>query len=313
MTKERDINLKRVRNARELGGYLTEDGRSQVRWKRLLRTGQLTYAMRGAGEEPAGPTEDYRVLSEDYDLAVIVDLRSCNEISAQIGFIHDGRQITYASAADPEFPGCSLRNCPAVDPLWAHQNWQPLDPRSPSPREKLDFTREFYRELARSSQAQKSFYCFFRALLSAPDERAVLWHCVNGRDRTGIGAVLLLAALDVAMADIRSDYLRANDFPGGADANDFLYKEDAGLKPVEFVYLDAYIETVAEMLRQDKAARGVAGRFSADGGKAPRDMAETWNRNAKRNLQEYLLRFIGITDEEIEELRRKYLEPAGRR
>ena len=98
MTKERDINLKRVRNARELGGYLTEDGRSQVRWKRLLRTGQLTYAMRGAGEEPAGPTEDYRVLAEDYDLAVIVDLRSCNEISAQIGFIHDGRQITYASA-----------------------------------------------------------------------------------------------------------------------------------------------------------------------------------------------------------------------
>ncbi|NLD11153.1 MAG: tyrosine-protein phosphatase, partial [Clostridiales bacterium] len=44
------------------------------------------------------------------------------------------------------------------------------------------------------AKAQKSFYGFFHALLSSPDGRAVLWHCVNGRDRTGIGAVLLLAA-----------------------------------------------------------------------------------------------------------------------
>ena len=89
-----------------------------------------------------------------------------------------------------------------------------------------------------------------------------------------------------------------------------MYKEDSGLKLVEFVYLDAYLETVAELLQQEKLPHHTT---DAGGGNAPSDMAETWNRNAKRNLREYLLRFIGITDEEIEELRRKYLEPAGSR
>ena len=64
------INLKSVNNARELGGYTTNDGR-KVKHGVLLRTADLNKIS----------SEDVKHLTEDYSLSVIADLRMTYEIA----------------------------------------------------------------------------------------------------------------------------------------------------------------------------------------------------------------------------------------
>ena len=43
-------------------------------------------------------------------------------------------------------------------------------------------------------------------------ESPVLWHCTAGKDRAGIGAVIVEEILGVSKEDIISDYLSTNEF-----------------------------------------------------------------------------------------------------
>lgn len=54
----------------------------------------------------------------------------------------------------------------------------------------------------------------YRALFSrlAEHRTPLLFHCSAGKDRTGVGAALLLAALDVPLESILRDYQETNDF-----------------------------------------------------------------------------------------------------
>jgi protein-tyrosine phosphatase len=51
---------------------------------------------------------------------------------------------------------------------------------------------------------------FFEKLLALPDGQALLFHCTAGKDRTGIGAALLLYALGVPYDTIVADYTATN-------------------------------------------------------------------------------------------------------
>jgi protein tyrosine/serine phosphatase len=65
------------------------------------------------------------------------------------------------------------------------------------------------------------------AIATAPPG-AVLFHCESGRDRTGLIALLLLAAADVEPEDIVTDYLASasSACPDG-DVSDRTQSEDA--------------------------------------------------------------------------------------
>jgi protein-tyrosine phosphatase len=45
-----------------------------------------------------------------------------------------------------------------------------------------------------------------------PDKGAVLWHCTDGKDRTGCAAMLLLSALVASRETIMEDYLLTNEY-----------------------------------------------------------------------------------------------------
>jgi protein-tyrosine phosphatase len=51
---------------------------------------------------------------------------------------------------------------------------------------------------------------FFQKLLILPNSDALLFHCTAGKDRTGIGAALLLYALGVPYETIKADYAATN-------------------------------------------------------------------------------------------------------
>ncbi len=63
-----------------------------------------------------------------------------------------------------------------------------------------------------SDMGQKAYSQFFRILLETSPDRAVLWHCTSGKDRTGLAAMLLLAALGVDEKVIMEDYLLTNEY-----------------------------------------------------------------------------------------------------
>ena len=64
--------------------------------------------------------------------------------------------------------------------------------------------REIYRLLAEGEDAERAYRAFFEVLLRR--DGAVLFHCTQGKDRTGIAALLALAALGVDERAALDDY-----------------------------------------------------------------------------------------------------------
>ena len=86
----------------------------------------------------------------------------------------------------------------------------------PSHIVKLAFTplfqqkaRELYPSLITSEFSQLQYAAFLDMILETPDG-AVLWHCSQGKDRTGIGAALVLGALGADRQTIVADFDHSN-------------------------------------------------------------------------------------------------------
>ena len=68
-----------------------------------------------------------------------------------------------------------------------------------------------YHEFAESDFAAGQYSRFIRLLLK-PREKAAVWHCTAGKDRAGVGAVIIEEILGVERADIINDYLMTNEY-----------------------------------------------------------------------------------------------------
>ncbi len=122
----------------------------------------------------------------------------------------------------------------------------------------------------------------------------LVFHCIGGKDRTGMTAALLLAILGVPEEDIRRDYLRSNDALGtdpaaqeaffnrilrrNRQATPLRSKERLALQRF-FILEDSYFEAAWDEIRQ------VAG-----------------------SLDSYVRDHLGLGDEETASLRRLLLE-----
>jgi len=76
----------------------------------------------------------------------------------------------------------------------------------PSTEETVDLMRETYRDFVNRNAT--TFGRFLKHLLEEPTPQ--VFHCTAGKDRTGFGAALLLSALGVDRATIEHDYLLTN-------------------------------------------------------------------------------------------------------
>lgn len=192
MKLDHSIHLHSIRNARELGGYITADGR-RVKSGVLLRTAMLN----GISDE------DIRLLTKVYRLAHIVDFRMDMELSA---------------AEDPPIDGAEYRHLNVIDlsslPAQEDEDVGTLDlARSVELSEKIGaFDGRMYIGFLANEAGKKAYSDFFRILLSADPDRAVLWHCTSGKDRTGLAAMLILSALGVDEEIIVEDFLLTNTY-----------------------------------------------------------------------------------------------------
>jgi protein-tyrosine phosphatase len=167
---QRAVTFSQVHNFRDLGGYLTADGRS-VRWHRLFRADDLS-----------------RIAGDDQDrfcalgIRTVVDLRRPHEIE-QIGRI-------------PEIDGCTYHHVHLMHPKWPDATFTDTPARAA-------FVTERYLEM--SEEAADGIGAALRII--ADDANApVVIHCIAGKDRTGVVSALTLSLLGVADDEIAADY-----------------------------------------------------------------------------------------------------------
>jgi protein-tyrosine phosphatase len=161
-------------NFRDMGGWRTTDG-GELRWHSLYRADTLH---RLDGEEV--------VLLASLGLRTIVDLRSANELELHGRFRHAGDDV-------------SLHHIPLVDEAGPSANPPASAAQPDSPRSLGD---------AYTAMATRGQESIARAIgaLCEPGALPAVFHCTAGKDRTGILAAILLAAVGVRDDEILEDY-----------------------------------------------------------------------------------------------------------
>ena len=267
------LPVKGIVNARDLGGYTMLDGRI-VQSGRLLRAAHLADAS----------DADIRYL-EQLPVTVVIDFRKEQE---KVGKV------------DREVPGARYTSLP-VDPSGnAMATATEEEKKKFSGQKKFDVrkvivfaafnkkaqavAREMYPTLLFDPDCQQQFARFFRLVLET-DHGAVLFHCTQGKDRTGIASALLLAALGADRETIVADF----------DATNRVYEKDVrkysrrvkfwGGKEEELGVVKAFLGCNTENFI--KALDRIDQEFGS--------------------LQAYLKGPIGLTDADIQTLRERYL------
>ena len=193
---EQKVVLDGVVNARQLGGYPAADGK-HIKNNKLIRTGALS----GASEKTLN------LLSEKYKIKNIVDFRMAVETNVMPDHEIKGAKYTHISVLE-DFPLNEKE-------LEIYSRF--LSIKETGPRYKLicgadlDLDmRDIYKSLAFGENGKEGYKRFFEILLENGDDGGLLFHCTQGKDRTGIAAALFLSALGTDKKTIISDYLMTN-------------------------------------------------------------------------------------------------------
>ena len=167
---ERGVKFARVFNFRDLGGYPTVDGRS-VRWGRLFRADDLSRL-----------GDDDRERFDALGIRTVVDLRRPHEVD------EDGRF--------PPFDGVTYEHVHLVHRPWPLAEFADTD-------ERVAYVVDRYRELR--DEATDGLGRALR-LIADPDAAPLVFHCIAGKDRTGVVSALTLSLLGVDDEVIAEDY-----------------------------------------------------------------------------------------------------------
>ena len=191
------VFLPGVANARELGGYRIGD--RQIKSGVLIRTASLGNAA----------PEALEALQKQYRVSAMVDFRTSMEHNAMPDpVISDTENI--------HLPPFEMEDMLAdVDPDLVERFCDPdLDRMSffNVIYEGGIINEGFYKHFLLTASGKSAWKAFFKVLLTIEDGRAVLWHCTDGKDRTGCAAMLLLFALGADRDTVMRDYLLTNEF-----------------------------------------------------------------------------------------------------
>lgn len=219
-TSLRLLPLEGGRNFRDLGGYETEDGRS-VKWGKLYRSGVMDGLTDG----------DYDYLA-GLGIQVICDLRTARERAEEPTEWRAG-DVEYLTFPDPQEDDAmglmAIFRDPDATPQMVSQSMAAsyagiAEDQTPAYREMFDRL--------------------------AGGEIPLAFNCSAGKDRTGIGAALILTALgvprgtvvaDYALSETYVDYMKEFAGDGQAIPEDSPYAFLAKLPP----------EMVAPLMRSD--------------------------------------------------------------
>lgn len=260
------VRLARMPNTRDLGGMPAADGR-RIRPCRLIRSGDLHGASKADLEE----------LTANHELKRVIDFRT---------------DIERKEAPDPaaDMPHVTFYDLPVFEQAAlgiTHEGGirgglNALEHYVGDPRGEIE---RLY-QAALLGDAGKSAYAHFMRILLEAHDGATLWHCTEGKDRAGMGSMLVEYALGVPMEYIRADYIATNVFARNAAERlaDLLGRHGV-MKGID---LDVDAIMYADMIYLDHALDAVAREYGG--------------------LDGYLADALGLGKDDIEQLRAHYLK-----
>lgn len=267
------LPVKGIVNARDLGGYEVEGGQ-HVKTGRLIRAAHL-----------ADATDADIAYLESLPVATVIDFRKEEELKGK---------------ADRDVTGARYVSLSVDASGNAMANATEEEKKKMTGRKKFDVkkiivfaafndkaktvAREMYPTLLFSPECQRQFARFFRLVLET-ESGAVLYHCTQGKDRTGIASALLLAALGASRETIVADF----------DATNKVYENDVrkysrrvrfwGGKDEEIAVVKAFLGCNTDNFI--KALDTIDAQYGS--------------------MEAYLKGPIGLTDKDIMILRERYL------
>ncbi len=185
--------FEKIINARDLGG-IAIDGKT-VRKGLLLRSGNLYSATEA----------DIARLRDEFKLKRIFDFRTYPESRMQPDKTIPGAEYLLLPTLDQAAEKATGEAIP--EEIWLDLSRHIL--QLAFMRQFQEKGRELYPSLVMSEYSQLQYATFLNLILET-EGGAVLWHCSQGKDRTGIGAALLLAALGASEETIIQDFALSN-------------------------------------------------------------------------------------------------------
>ena len=134
---------------------------------------------------------------------------------------------------------------------------------------------------------KKAYSEFFRELLDLPPERSLLFHCSQGKDRTGCAAMLILSVLGADEDTIMRDYMLTNVFNAKLIDSQRKMLISHGVKESD---MEKYMMILDEV--------------------NPKTMNTVleWLKENYGSPVGYIINELGVSPEEIEQLKAKFLE-----
>ncbi len=248
----RAITLQGASNFRDLGGYPAAGGK-HVKWGHLYRSADISKLT----------DVDLRALQSRH-VALVCDLRGPQEVAQAPDRLPAGaRSLALPAGSEKIDPRLLMGGGPRID------------------RDSL--MRAVY---TNTSFFKAKYKPLFDELLVLPGTEALLFHCSAGKDRTGIGAALVLAALGVDRATILKDYAATDTYWQAGREQSLQRLAQAGMSA-------AAVDAVRPLLAANPAY--LAATFAA--------LDQQYG-----SVENYLASELGLTPKKVKALRVKYLQ-----
>ncbi|MEG2836190.1 tyrosine-protein phosphatase [Anaerorhabdus sp.] len=261
--------FEKLSNTRDLGGIMTNDGKT-IKYKKLIRSGRLYFASE----------YDRNKLLNDYSLKRILDFRNDNEI---------------LKTPDPTLQGVEYIRCPILKEhtqvITKEKNIHEVDfEYMKHIIELMDFnveqsTIEEYPQLLRDEHSILGYKKFIDILLDDV-HGSTLYHCSAGKDRVGVGTLLILGLLGVSDEIIIDDYLKTNYY---LSERLNYYTQKATEQNLDKKYIEQFSSLCCV---KESYIQAVLNNIHANYG----------------TIESYAKICLGITQEDIEKLKQLYLE-----
>lgn len=248
------IKLSGAVNVRDLGGYRTQSG-LKIKPNLLIRSAKLNTLTR----------HDQQILVNQHHLGIDVDLRTPAEMKSAPDVKISGVKYIADSVV-------SNKESQANNKIFVKNGEQAMI--------------DYYNYFVDSAQGRAAYKKLFNALLTAPKNKAVLWHCSAGKDRAGFGTALVLTALGVDKKTIYKDFLLSNKYRKQTNDAALAALKKKGASKTELK--NNYYGLIVEKQYLDQAYKDAAKHYGSMSG--------------------FLHKGLGLTSSDINRLRTKYLE-----
>jgi len=191
--KSEKIELQGLKNTRDMGGIINKEGK-RIKAHKLIRSGALYH----------GSEADIERLYDEYDVRQVIDMRNDTEMASHPDPLIKDMKLVPLPIFNYTKEGITRED--DQEAFFARM----IESLKGHTEKIIEFMIDLYDQMSTLEEAKENYHTFVKLLLENK-EGSTLWHCSMGKDRCGIGAMIVLNLLDVDEDTIMEDYLYTND------------------------------------------------------------------------------------------------------